>query len=74
VGEVFFVADSSEGVVEPEELIFLVRVPALHEFFGGPGLDGRAAPLISSADGQHQCDDGLADGRVAQQQHEAMLT
>ncbi|QKW48232.1 hypothetical protein HUT08_36190 [Streptomyces buecherae] len=66
-------AKRAEGVIEPEELILLVRIPALRQFVGGRGLMATQAPVVGGTDGQPQGDDGFTHGRVAEQQHEAVV-
>jgi hypothetical protein len=70
--QLLFVADSAEGVIHPEELSRLVRVPPVHQLTGGPSLDGQAPPVVRRGNCQHEGDDGLADSWLPQEQHESV--
>ena len=68
--QLLVVADGAEGVVYPEELSWLVRVPPVHQLAGGPGLDRQATPVVRRGNRQHQGDDRLADRWLPEEQHE----
>src|SRR6516162_9639322 len=65
--------DGSEGVIDPEKLPGLVRVPVTDQFARCPRFDRDAAPVVRGGEREHMRDGRLSHGRLAEEEHEPVL-